>query len=308
MTRQDGHLDRFARVRAALDAGRDLAATLAEGGIRASEWEAVERHALEELGRALERGDEAVIRAFDERYRGAWLEQPPVAPATASAAVPAASASPPAVPTFETSATSIEEIERAILPYRTGARQTPAPAALDRHPAAGETAIAPSPLLDDPLPFAQAPRAPSSDETAFLPAIASDEVAAPLPFESPAGAARPPASGSQAASRPDLAGGTAELPALRETAAIPFPPVSPEGNRRIGPLTLQRAAALEVELSQGFGDASSVLATFGISAADYRHLRRELAALLESDPALAMQYGAEREAYAAWRRARAARA
>jgi hypothetical protein len=89
------------------------------------------------------------------------------------------------------------------------------------------------------------------------------------------------------------------------STALPFAPVSAQGGTMIGDRTLQELAALEVEIGHGVGRVPEVLAAFGLDRARFVALRRELERRCEQDPSLKQQLGAERAAYAAWRKEQA---
>jgi hypothetical protein len=306
-------LEDFAKVRARLDADHEMPAVLADHGLTAAEWDQAQERWLARLSDALDCGEMELLRAYDTAYQAA-LERLGVAPRPIAAQQPRDA---PGVESSlpgrnETAAISFDDIQRAILPYVSGqSPSAPSPAPLEEHPAIGETGFLSAVSFDDPLPFGETVQEPRrepgsrggpsvSDETAFLPALALEE---PLPFAR-ATSARPPPSlqATEPVSRRPIDSGTAELRVdAAASMVLPFRPVSPRGSSRVGPLTLQQAAALEVEVAQGIGRVAEVLGRFNLDQNAYHTVRTVLARLRAADPELARHYQAEREAYSAWR-------
>jgi hypothetical protein len=303
-------LEDFAAVRAELDAERDLAAALSAYELTAAEWHDAEDAWLAKLGWALDHGEMDLLHRYDDMYQEACtrLAIPVPTPSHVREAEPVSLRGDD-----ETAFLRLEEPGAKALPFLPGPANALPPTTVEAHPSAGATAIARRPTEGaGVLPFGDATEddPPGSDTgpdrtrmaTQHTGVFAAARPEAPLPFVSTAPRATAPVADEDPHRQ---AGATAELPvASRRRALVPFAPVTPRGATRVGHLTLQEAAALDIEIAENAGRITETLAKFGFDRNAFTAHRSALEWLLQDDVALARAFRAERETYASWLRER----
>lgn len=300
-----------AHIRRAGDANR--ATVLAEYGFTAGRWARISDDWTRAIGEDIDAGGSRLVLAFSEAFERA-LDAPRSTPRPNDAAsrgshpevapeAPSETPRPPVLPSTsldETAAVDLSVLATSELPFEDRAADPPSPTELEgTHPEVGATAIATAIALDDaPLPFGSEEHASNSiDETAFMTAIDVDED--PLPYEGTRPAPTPVAPHMvphpQTGSTKHIAVDSAPI-----TTALPFHPVSALGSTRIGHLTIQQIAALEVEIEFGVGRLPEILSAFALNRERYLGLRAELERRLK-DAKVRDLFEREKSAVATWR-------
>ncbi|WP_437708772.1 hypothetical protein WMF45_31470 [Sorangium sp. So ce448] len=269
-------VERYAEMRAQMEAGRLRDEVLARAGLTADEWTAAQREWLERMGAELERGcfelTNRYTQAFLDHLRVFVAASPPVSAPSGrapAAPLPAAPAPRPAAPAPRPAAPA----PRPAAPAAPAALAAPAaraaPAALAAP--AGTAPLPDMPALVAALPFVpNAPpgRAPAARPPA-APAPRPAAPATPVAPATPAAPATPTALAAPAgtAPLPDMAALITALPftPASEKRGAPAPPPPPSATAHTAPaLSLEQYAALCAELSLHPRSAAALYPRYGL--------------------------------------------
>lgn len=327
-------IERFARLRAAMEERQSRDDVLEEAGLTVPQWIAVQRSWLSNLAKEAARGRTTLASRYAAAFVAAaprppeeeeLVERPPspapeppvvAAPMVPVAPVPVAVQAPPPVAIRDL----VQTPATANMPAYTPDTQTPfagqgaAPASVADEVAAeaagmiGATADAMPALTDDQLTQAPVfltskaapPTSSSIDTTGPVNALDIDPDA--LPFREATRAAPAPAAADVERESQDLVGETAFVSALTDddlAGALPF--ASPEQSPPRGAqLTLEQYTSLVVEINHRAHERDAILQRYGLDEASFVELKTQHNRAFAEDP---VQYGTFRslyEQYAAW--------
>jgi hypothetical protein len=321
-------LDRYAEIRAEMEAGARRDEVLARLGISVDEWMAAQRAWLEGMGAEVARGrfdlSQRYAQAFLERQRALTAPSAPAAEAqsasSAEAALPAAPRPIEAKPTFlaagaaaELAAPRMPVVKRPnpLLSGTMGVDSSAIRAALPFDPKAQPTQATQAPATTPAaLPAVKrAPAALSGTSMAFVapkgPALpfASKEPNASPPEAPPAPA---PAAMPAVKRAPAALSGTSMAIVVPKGPALPFSQESPAPTPAPAPeaapiaLSLEQYASLCVELGSAPASAPEIFKRYGLTQEQAEAVDAHWKKRVSEDPAARAAFDRAYQAYQAW--------